>query len=115
MYHQAKGGECMSLFEDIKKLSSAEEFFDYFKIPYEEHILKPFRLHILQKFKIYIDSLSVSSEEEAYQKMRDFLVKAYSDFQSTDSPFKERLFKVHQDVVKPNVVFEVGLNDRTKV
>ncbi|AGH93555.1 Nitrogen fixation protein NifW [Hydrogenobaculum sp. SN] len=56
----------MSLFEDIKKLSSAEEFFDYFKIPYEEHILKPFRLHILQKFKVYIDSLSVSSEEEAY-------------------------------------------------
>ncbi len=105
----------MSVFEDVSKLSSAEEFFDYFGISYEEDILKPFRLHILQKFRVYIDMLLVDSEEEAYQKMRDFLKKAYNDFQSSDSPFKERLFKIHKDVMKPNVIFEVSLNDRIKV
>lgn len=102
----------MNILNDISKLSSAEDFFDYFNLNYDENIIKPYRLHILKKFRLYMDEeLSKNPEEQCmYNILRECLRKAYEDF-VVSSPIQQRLFKVHKSVfnfidleVKKNVI-----------
>lgn len=84
--------------KDLEALSSAEEFFDYFAVPYDRAILNVSRLHILKRFNQYIakaggfDKLPGS---EAYARCREFLVQAYTDF-LTSSGLEEKIFRVFQ-------------------
>ena len=83
---------------DLEELSSAEDFLEYFNIPYDPVVVHVNRLHILQRFHDYIDSSDEmpTDETERYQIYAGLLSSAYSDFVKSDA-LTEKVFKVfHQ-------------------
>lgn len=88
-----------NLIEQLKKLSSAEDFLNYFGIAFDPAIVQVSRLHILKRFYQYIrqeSGLSVLDELALYRRYRELLTQAYGDFvQST--PAREKVFKVFQE------------------
>jgi nitrogenase-stabilizing/protective protein len=86
--------------ERLKALSSAEDFFAFFAVPYAESVVQVNRLHILKRFYQYLhkaEGLSEQNEVDLYRRYRALLALAYQDFvQST--PAQEKVFKVFQDV-----------------
>lgn len=87
------------LIAQLTKLSSAEEFLDYFAIPYEEAVVHVNRLHILKRFYQYLrkeNGLDGLGEDAMYQRYRSLLVTAYEDFVHS-SAVREKVFKVFQD------------------
>lgn len=85
--------------QQLKALSSAEEFLQYFGVPFDQHVVNVSRLHILKRFFQYIrqeNLLAQTNELELYTLYRVQLVKAYSDF-VTSTPAQEKVFKVFQD------------------
>ena len=46
----------MSLSE-FEKLRDAEDYFQFFNLPYDEHVIDVNRLHILKKFSLAIDTI----------------------------------------------------------
>ncbi|MBE9005092.1 nitrogenase-stabilizing/protective protein NifW [Fortiea sp. LEGE XX443] len=92
--------------DEFKKLSDAEEFFQFFELPYDSKIVNVNRLHILKKFSQYVqeideNSTDLSSEEKLHQYSLA-LQTAYQVF--IDSTAQEqKLFKVFKDKPK-NVI-----------
>jgi nitrogenase-stabilizing/protective protein len=99
-------GNCGCLKSDVlaslKKLSSAEEFFEALGVTFDPKVLNVARLHILKRMGQYLsgDDLEGLPDSVAAARAKAFLERAYSDFQ-TSSPIEERVFKVHKDAVKP--------------
>jgi nitrogenase-stabilizing/protective protein len=91
----------MTVLEQLSKLSSAEEFFTFLGVSYDPAILNVARLHILRRMG---DNLRKAEAEPDETKARAYfrlhLERAYQDFVSS-SPIQERVFKVHQDAVRP--------------
>jgi len=83
----------MTILDDLRKLSSAEEFFDVLGVDYDPAVIRVARLHILRRMGEYLRSadLGDASDEQA---------KAYTDFVAS-SPIEQRVFKVLKDAVKP--------------
>jgi len=100
----------MTVLEQLSKLSSAEEFFRFLDVPYERSVLNVARLHILRRMG---DNLRKAPAESDDTKTRAYfrahLERAYEDFVRS-SPINERVFKVHQDAVRPNPVPLVRLS-----
>lgn len=97
---------------EFGQLVNAEEYLDFFELPYDPQFVNINRLHILQKFSALIKSIDSESpdlaEAEKLERYRTALQQAYETFQ-TSSPLDEKLFKVFND--KPqNVVLlsEIG-------
>ena len=91
----------MTVLEQISKLSSAEDFFLYLDVPYDPAVLNVARLHILRRMGDNLRKADVEPDEvKARAYFRSHLETAYQDFVKS-SPIKERIFKVHQDAVKP--------------
>lgn len=90
---------------EFNHLVNAEEYFEFFELPYDSQLVNVNRLHILQKFATLIRSIapeSPLSESETLDRYRVALEQAYRTF-TTSSPLDEKLFKVFND--KPqNVV-----------
>lgn len=69
--------------DDLKDLSSAEDFFAYFDVGYEPRVLAASRLHILKRFhdnlgKIAgLDDLPLDEQRRSY---RAALEQAYADY-----------------------------------
>jgi len=87
------------LTQQLKQLSSAEDFLQYFGVPYDQSVVHVSRLHILKRFYQYIrqaPSLPGDDEKALYAVYRDLLVRAYSDFVRS-TPAQEKVFKVFQD------------------
>jgi nitrogenase-stabilizing/protective protein len=83
----------------LKALSSAEDFMQYFGVPFDQKVVNVSRLHILKRFFQYIrqENLLVQTDElKLYTLYREQLVKAYADF-VTSTPAQEKVFKVFQD------------------
>jgi nitrogenase-stabilizing/protective protein len=83
----------------LKELSSAEDFLQYFGVPFDQAVVNVSRLHILKRFFQYLrqDNLLASTDELAlYAAYRQRLSRAYADFLSS-SPAQEKVFKVFQD------------------
>jgi nitrogenase-stabilizing/protective protein len=84
--------------ERLKALSSAEDFFAFFALPFDERVVQVNRLHILKRFYQYLgkaDGLAGLGEAQLYGRYRALLAQAYQDFvQST--PAQEKVFKVFQ-------------------
>lgn len=79
-------------------LSTAEEYFEFFNLPYDPAIVSVNRLHILQKFSRLmrgIDPDSSLSERDRLTQYREALESAYAVF-LTSSPLEQKLFKVFQ-------------------
>jgi len=92
----------MSILDDLRKLSSAEEFFEALGVEYDPAVVRVARLHILRRMGEYLAAapLDDAPEAEAFTACRTHLAQAYGDFVAS-TPIEQRLFKVHKDAVKP--------------
>jgi nitrogenase-stabilizing/protective protein len=80
---------------DLDELSSAEDFLEYFEVPYDARVVHVNRLHILQRFHDYLDQLDDMPEDEMQQRVvyAQWLARAYADFVESDAA-TEKVFKV---------------------
>ncbi len=86
--------------QQLKALSSAEDFLQYFGVPFDQGVVNVSRLHILKRFFQYIrqENLLVQIDEVGlFTQYREQLLKAYGDFVKS-TPAQEKVFKVFQDV-----------------
>ncbi|MCE1194024.1 MAG: nitrogenase stabilizing/protective protein NifW [Acidovorax sp.] len=85
----------------LKNLSSAEDFLQFFGVPFDPAVVNVSRLHILKRFFQYLrqqGQVPPSGDELAlFTAYRELLARAYADF-VTSTPAQEKVFKVFQDV-----------------
>ncbi|MCU0543580.1 MAG: nitrogenase-stabilizing/protective protein NifW [Oscillatoriaceae cyanobacterium Prado104] len=97
---------------DFNKLVNAEDYLNFFELPYDAQFVNVNRLHILQKFSAFMKAIDAESpdlnEAEKLERYKAALQQAYDTFTSS-SPLDEKLFKVFKDK-KSNVVMlsEIG-------
>ena len=85
--------------QQLKALSSAEDFLQFFGVPFDPKVVNVSRLHILKRFFQYIrqqSGLDQNDEVQMFTTYRSLLARAYSDF-VTSTPAREKVFKVFQD------------------
>ncbi|MDX2232417.1 MAG: nitrogenase-stabilizing/protective protein NifW [Leptolyngbyaceae cyanobacterium bins.349] len=91
---------------EFKQLVNAEEYFEFFHLPYDAHFVNVNRLHILRKFSGFMSAIDAAapdlSDTEKLDRYKGALEEAYSTFMSS-SPGQEKLFKVFNDPV-PGIV-----------
>jgi len=84
------------LFRELSRLSSAEEFFEYFGIPYDKRVVNINRLHILKRFREYLgahfDEESAGTESSS-ALCASLLAKAHGDFACSTAQV-EKVFPV---------------------
>lgn len=92
----------MSIMSELGGLSAAEDFFVALNVSYDPAIVNVARLHIMRRMGQYMRGaeLEGSDDTEAKAACRSHLETAYQDFVRS-SPIAERVFKVHQDAIKP--------------
>jgi len=92
----------MSTLDALTKLSSAEDFFAALDVPYDPAVVNVARLHILRRMGQYLNGTEIEGLDDAAirEACRAHLAHAYEDFLRS-SPIRERVFKVHQDAIKP--------------
>lgn len=86
--------------QQLKALSSAEDFLLFFGLPFDQKVVNVSRLHILKRFFQYIrqeQSIDHHDELRMFTTYRALLQRAYSDFVAS-TPAREKVFKVFQDV-----------------
>ncbi|MBL8386688.1 MAG: nitrogenase stabilizing/protective protein NifW [Hydrogenophaga sp.] len=85
----------------LKALSSAEDFLQFFGIPFDQAVVNVSRLHILKRFFQYLRQQSADlpqdNEVALFTAYRNLLIQAYGDFVKS-TPAQEKVFKVFQDV-----------------
>lgn len=80
----------------LRELSSAEDIFGYFDVPFDTRVVNVNRLHILKRFQQYLreagglDTLESGAAREAG---RSLLARAYADFVHS-SAIEQKVFKV---------------------
>jgi len=87
------------LMQRLSALSAAEEFLDFFGVPYEQAVVHVNRLHILKRFHQYLrvtPGFEALDTARQFQTGRELLERAYEDFVRS-TPAKEKVFKVFQD------------------
>lgn len=95
--------DSLTLVEALDDLVSAEDFLDYFAVPYDASVVQVNRLHILQRFHDYLaKQVPVLPPEESAQRAiyRQWLERAYQDFVRSDAQ-TEKVFAVFQHVDQP--------------
>jgi len=101
----------MSFLDDLEELESAEDFLQYFELPYDPSIVHVNRLHILQRFHDYLDQgkAQLPYDEDALHAIhKQLLARAYQDFVGSDAQ-TEKVFKVFK-MAEPQTVF-ISLGD----
>ena len=102
----SEGHDTMNtLAQRLTQLSAAEEFLDFFGIPYEQAVLNVSRLHILKRFYQYMrqeQGLDTLDDIEMFKRLRARLAQAYGDFVRS-TPAKEKVFKVLQNAESQSV------------
>lgn len=84
-------------------LKDAEEYFEFFGLTYDPHVVNVNRLHILRKFSQSVQAIDKDqSEEDLLAAYQQELQNAYDLFLTSNS-VEQKLFKVFQDKPK-NVV-----------
>lgn len=94
-----------TLVQRLAQLSAAEEFLEFFGIPFNQSVLNVSRLHILKRFHHYMrqeQGLDALDELETFKRLRALLAKAYGDFVHS-TPAKEKVFKVFQGADRQSV------------
>jgi nitrogenase-stabilizing/protective protein len=84
---------------DLDELSSAEDFLDYFKVPYDPAVVHVNRLHILQRFHDYLAKIAMPDDDDAKRSIyTEWLTKAYNDFVASDAQTEKvfKVFKMHE-------------------
>ncbi len=89
----------LTLEDDLEELSSAEDFLNYFEIPFDPSVVQVNRLHIMQRFHDYLDQSESLTETHAGNDTamaaayKALLERAYTDFVESDA-LTEKVFKV---------------------
>jgi nitrogenase-stabilizing/protective protein len=95
--------DTLTLVEALEELASAEDFLEYFGVPYEASVVHVNRLHILQRFHDYLAKQAPdlpSEEAQQYTIYRQWLTQAYQDFVTSDA-LTEKVFRVLQTAPLP--------------
>jgi nitrogenase-stabilizing/protective protein len=89
--------------DQLKKASSAEDFFALLGVAYDPKLVNVARLHILKRMGQYLASEDLDGvpPADATLRCKAVLERAYADF-VTSSPIDERVFKVLKDAVAPS-------------
>lgn len=92
----------MSVFDELRKLHAAEDFFETLGVDYDPAVVRVARLHILRRMGEYLakNDLDGATDDDVRAACKETLAKAYADFVAS-SPIAERVFKVHKDAIKP--------------
>lgn len=93
----------MSVLDQLRTRAAAEDFFALLEVPYDQAVLNVSRLHILKRMGQYLaqETFTPSDPEvDVKARCQAVLIRAYNDF-TTSTPIEQRVFKVHQDAVKP--------------
>jgi nitrogenase-stabilizing/protective protein len=87
-----------TMIQKLTQFSAAEEFLEFFGIPYEQTVINVYRLHILKRFYQYLrqENLGELDEVAMFVQYRALLMRAYEDFVHSTAA-KEKVFKVFQD------------------
>lgn len=86
--------EDLTLDEALEELESAEDFLNFFGLPYEPSVVHVNRLHILQRFHDYLAKTPLPAEEDGRRSAYAALLsRAYQDFVESDA-LTEKVFKV---------------------
>ncbi len=100
-----------ALANDLKQLESAEDFLEYFALPYDRSIVNVSRLHILKRFYQYLSKqggIEGLPPASAFSTCRELLAKAYTDFIHS-SGLEQKVFKVFQSAQGEHRVSVEGL------
>ncbi len=81
--------------DDMEDLESAEDFLNYFRIPFDQSIVHVNRLHILQRYHNYLQAHRERAGEPDYADYQVLLTQAYEDFVKSDA-YTEKVMRVHQ-------------------
>ena len=94
----------LTLEEALEELVSAEDFLEFFDVPFEPSVVHVNRLHILQRFHDYMAKQAPNlppDEEQQRGIYRLWLQRAYQDFVESNS-ITEKVFAVFQNQAKPD-------------
>lgn len=102
---------------DVKQfnlLVDTEEYFEFFQLSYDPHVVYVNRLHILKQFSHYIHEIDANhpglSKAEKLSLYRQALKQAYEVFLSS-TPLEQKLFKVFNEKPKNIVMLtEIATN-----
>ena len=86
----------LTLEEALEELVSAEDFLEFFDVPFEPSVVHVNRLHILQRFHDYMAKQAPNlppDEEQQRGIYRLWLQRAYQDFVESDA-LTEKVFAV---------------------
>lgn len=85
---------------DLSELASAEDFLDYFGIPFDSAVVQVNRLHILQRFHDYLEQTAEmpTAAAERWRLHADLLQAAYRDFLTSTAADEKvfRVFRMHE-------------------
>lgn len=86
----------LTLDEAMEELVSAEDFLEFFGVPFEQPVVHVNRLHIMQRYHDYLTKggdLDELDDEARVAVYRQLLARAYQDFVESDA-LTEKVFKV---------------------
>ena len=78
-----------NLHQELSEMASAEDFLNYFEIPFDSRVVEINRLHILQRFHDYLRQ----TDAVDWADYARCLHQAYQDFVNSDA-LTEKVFKV---------------------
>jgi nitrogenase-stabilizing/protective protein len=92
----------MTVLNQLRGLSAAEDFFAALDVPFDPAVVRVARLHILRRMGEYLREADLDEMDDgaAREVCRAQLQRAYDDFLRS-SPIEQRVFKVLKDAVKP--------------
>ncbi len=87
--------EDLDFLDELEELESAEDFLNFFQIPFDQSIVHVNRLHILQRYHNYLTAHRERAGEPGYLDYKALLTQAYEDFVNSDA-YTEKVMRVHQ-------------------
>ncbi|MDO8329497.1 MAG: nitrogenase-stabilizing/protective protein NifW [Fluviicoccus sp.] len=87
----------LSLDEAMEELVSAEDFLNFFGIPFDQPVVHVNRLHIMQRYHNYLTQAEMpeAGDEARFEVYKRLLAHAYQDFVNSTA-LDEKVFKVFQ-------------------
>ncbi|MBB3103917.1 nitrogenase-stabilizing/protective protein NifW [Azomonas macrocytogenes] len=86
----------LTLDEAMEELVSAEDFLEFFGVPFDQTVVHINRLHIMQRYHDYLikaGELEEHDDDARAAIYRQLLARAYQDFVESDA-LTEKVFKV---------------------
>lgn len=94
--------EDLDLEDAMEELSSAEDFLEFFQVPYDAKVVHINRLHIMQRFHDYLTQAEsqltdYKDDDQAVASVyRILLTQSYTDFVHSDAQ-TEKVLKIYKN------------------